>query len=130
MEDLYLVHVKKIGLNLEGEYEYELYFSEDFTRYDKHEINYRPCGLNKTKYSDYFDYSCIKIINTTIKLSLIQDNMCFGYKHAVDGIIALGFEDINDYDEYPENGRLVLKYGKKLEEIEEILSNKDIYIKE
>lgn len=130
MSDLYLVHIKKIGLNLDGEYEYELYFSDDKERYDENEINYSPCGLNNTKYSDYFDYSLIKIINTNIKLSLIQDNMCFGYKHAVDGIIALGFEDINDYDEYPENGRLVLKYGKNITEIEEILKDKDIYIKD
>lgn len=130
MEELYLVHINKIGVNLDSEYEYELYFSTNTKKYDTNEINYNPCGLYKTKYSNYLDFSLIKTINTNIKLSLIQDNMCFGYKHAVDGIMALGFEDINDYDEYPENGRLVLKYGENIKQIEKKLKDKDIYMKE
>ena len=56
--------------------------------------------------------------------------MCFGYRHAVDGIIALAYEDITDYEEYPENGRLVLKYGMTIDEVIEKLNNKDIYFKD
>lgn len=130
MENLFLVCINKIGINLDNEYEYELYFSDTIDIFDENEINYSPCGLKKINYNDYLVYQKIKIIETDIKLSLINDNMCFGYRHAIDGIIALGYEDINDYDEYPENGRLVLKYGMTIDEVIEKLNNKDIYFKD
>ena len=127
---MFLVYIHKIGTNIDNQYEYELYFSDDKNIYDENEINYSPCGLKKNKYSDYFDFKEIKTIETTINLSLIEKNMCFGYKHAVDGVIALAYEDITDYDEYPENGRLVLKYGMTIDEVIEKLNDKDIYFKD
>lgn len=127
---MFLVYIHRIGVNAENQYEYELYFSDDKNIYDENEINYSPCGLKKNKYSDYFDYKEIKIIETTINLSLIENNMCFGYRHAIDGIIALAYEDITDYEEYPENGRLVLKYGMTIDEVIEKLNDKDIYFKD
>lgn len=130
MENLFLICIHKIGINIDNKYEYEFYFTDDKTIYDEKEINYSPCGLKKIKFHDYFDFKEIKIIETDINLSLINTNMCFGYKHAIDGIIALAYEDITDYEEYPENGRLVLKYGMNLNEVEEILKNKDIYWKD
>ena len=36
----------------------------------------------------------------------------------IDGCIALAWENIDDYEEYPENGRLVFNFGEAFEDVE------------
>lgn len=85
-----------------------------------------PAGLCVNLTPNEEDYDTIKIIKTNIKLSLIQDSTCFGMQDAMDGIVAIGYEDISDYEEYPEDGRLILHYGISYDECEELLANKNI----
>ena len=61
-----------------------------------------------------------------IKLGLIQESCCFGMQDAIDGVVCLAYEDISGYEEYPEDGRLVLNYGILLEEVEEKLAQKNL----
>jgi hypothetical protein len=44
--------------------------------------------------------------------------------HVVDGILSVAFEDITDYEEYPEPYRLVFKYGETIYSVEEKLSGR------
>lgn len=41
-------------------------------------------------------------------------------------LLHCGYEDIMEYEEYPEDGRLVLHYGITYEETEMLLANKNI----
>ena len=65
-------------------------------------------------------------MKTTIEFDLIQDNRCFSFKQAMDGVVSLCFENIDDYDEYPEDGRLVFMFGEPLEEVQRKLAIKNI----
>lgn len=85
-----------------------------------------PAGLCMNLTPNEEDYDTIKTIKTNIKLALIQDSTCFGMQDAMDGIVAIGYEDISDYEEYPEDGRLILHYGITYNECEELLANKNI----
>ena len=42
----------------------------------------------------------------------------------IDGIIACAWEDISEYEEYPEPIRLVFKYGEKYEDVEDKLARR------
>ena len=45
-------------------------------------------------------------------------------QHVVNGIVAVAFEDISDYDEYPEPFRIVFKYGEDYDSVEEKLASR------
>ena len=58
-----------------------------------------------------------------IKLDLVQNNCCFGFQDCTDGIIALAWENVDDYDEYPdERGRLFFMFGETLNKVENKLA--------
>ena len=42
----------------------------------------------------------------------------------VDGIVALAWEDMSNYEEYPEPIRLVFKYGENIESVEDKLAQR------
>jgi hypothetical protein len=47
---------------------------------------------------------------------------------AVDGIIALGWENMENYDEYPEK-RLFFTFGEEFNSVEDKLYEKDLVIR-
>ena len=68
----------------------------------------------------------IHIVKMKIKLDLIQDSCCFGFQDCTDGIIALAWENMDGYDEYPEEGRIFFRFGETLNEVESKLAVKNI----
>ena len=89
-------------------------------------FNVLPCCLCDGLIPDENAYDTVKLLRTKLNLSLIQDSCCHSFQDCADGIIALAFENMDDYEEYPEDGRLVLPYGITLEETEELLANKSL----
>jgi hypothetical protein len=47
-------------------------------------------------------------------------------QHVVNGIVAVAFEDITDYDEYPEPYRIVFEYGENIDSVEEKLASRSV----
>ncbi len=68
----------------------------------------------------------IHIVKMKIKLDLIQNNCCFSISDCYDGVIALAWENMDDYDEYPEEGRIFFRFGETLEEVEDKLAIKNV----
>lgn len=118
-----LCFIRLIGKEIEEYYEYEFMFSSNLNEFKIEEDN-NPCCLSQTikPVTDVI----IHIVKTKIKLDLIQDNCCFSFEHARLGIISIAWEDISNYSEYPENGRIFFKFGETLEEVEEKLAMKNI----
>lgn len=117
-----LIYVDKIGQNIEGNYEYDLYFAENLIT--NRDWSYDTCGLQEPIKPKRYDI--IKKLVMNIPLLCLQDNMCFGMLHGVDGIVALAYEDISDYDEYPSDGRLVFSYGMYEQDVRDMLDNRGI----
>lgn len=126
MENLYLCFIKSIGKNVNNENIYELIFTDKVDTFWGENFEYMPCCLCNELIPNVNDYKLIKTINTTINLSLIQNSCCHSMQDCMDGIIALAWEDISDYDEYPENGRLILHYGITYDETQLLLAQKNI----
>ena len=61
---------------------------------------------------------------TIIPFGLAQRNSCFSMQDCVDGIIALAWEDLSTYEEYPDPIRLIFKYGEKFESVEDKLAQR------
>lgn len=59
-------------------------------------------------------------------MELIQNSTCFGYQDCIDNVVAIAYENIDNYTEYPEPFRIVLHYGDELEQVETMLAKRNI----
>lgn len=127
MKELYLIYINKIGTNHKGEHIFEFLFS-DSTNYDWDESWYESSVV--TDKNDLTpDPSFIKFVGniktSDFDLELIQNSGVFQIYNAVEGIVALGWEKLEDDGDYPEE-RLVFKFGDTLKSVEEKLYSLDL----
>lgn len=130
MENLFLAYIKKVGKNTQGLFEYEFFFTETpdiVWGEDWAEQCPSSCG---DLTPDESTYSTIKTLFTEIPFFCMQDNSCFSCQDAIDGIIALGFENISEYEEYPTPIRLVFPFGDSYENVVEKLNQRDCKFEE
>ena len=125
-ETIRLAFIKLIGEETNGEYRYEFIFTHNIDEFWCENAEYKPCCLvsDLTPIESYV--AEIRIVNTKIKLDLIQDNCCFGFQDCTDGIVSLAWENMDNYSDYPEDGRLFFRFGETFEEVEEKLAIKNL----
>ena len=66
---------------------------------------------------------------TNLKLDLVQNSDYFGMEHALDGVIALGWESYEDEYENDDEERLVFHCGDGLDNVKDKLYTRDIILK-
>ncbi len=125
-EEPKLGFIRLIGEESDGYYRYEFIFTNNINEFWGENFEYKPCCLcnGLTPDDKYIDE--IHIVKMKIKLDLIQDNCCFSFSDATDGIIAIAWENMDNYDEYPEEGRIFFMFGETLREVEDKLAVKNI----
>ena len=127
--ELKLIYINKIGTNYKGEHMFEFLFS-DSTDHDWDEEWYESSVVTDmtelTPPSEYIKQ--IGFLQTDeIDFDLVQENGTFQIYNAVEGIIALGWEKLEDEDEYEEEvERLVFKFGDHITEVEAKLLTLDL----
>ena len=122
----YLCFIRLIGEENDGYYRYEFIFTNNIDEVFGEDFNQKPaCLVNNLIVDDRYIYE-VHIVKTKIRLDLIQDNCCFSMSDCYDGIIALAWENVDDYDEYPEEGRIFFRFGETLDEVERKLAVKNI----
>jgi len=67
--------------------------------------------------------------NTNVKLELAQNSDYFSMEHALDNVIALGWETYEEENEYGEEERLVFHFNDELEKVKDKLYSRDIILK-
>ena len=115
--------IRLIGEETDGYYRYEFIFTDSIDVFWGENFEQKPCCLvnNLTPMDEYITE--IHIVKMKIKLDLVQNNCCFGFQDCTDGIIALAWENVDDYDEYPdERGRLFFMFGETLNKVENKLA--------
>ena len=131
--DRHLIYIRKIGEKLDGNIQYELYFTM--------QENLKPSSFSEeydaTPYCLNHETNMVEgirtkklYLETKVKLSLIQDNCCMSFKNCVDQVCALGYEDISEYEEYPEEGRLFFMFNELEETVTEKLKKKQLQLLE
>ena len=121
-----LVYINKIGQNWKGNYIYEFLFSDVVEDIDGEGWDSYPSSGNPEPPEGRF----IKetgLLNTTLKLDLVQESDSFAMWDAVDGIVAMAWENMEGYDEYPEK-RLFFSFGEDIESVNSKLYEKDIVL--
>ena len=123
-----LCFIRLIGEENDGYYRYEFIFTNKIDEAWGEDFNVKPaCLINNLMIDDEYIYE-IHIAKMKIKLDLIQDNCCFSVSDAMDGICAIAWENMDTYDEFPEDGRLFFKFGETLEEVENKLAIKNVLL--
>jgi hypothetical protein len=121
-----LIYVNIIGKNAEDEYVYEFYFSDEPEMAWGVDWDIKPAAICNLSVPQKMNYDVIKILKTNITLSVAQKNSCFSMQDCKDGIIPIAWENIDGYDEYPEEGRIVLAFGVELKNVEQMLNKRSL----
>jgi hypothetical protein len=122
-----LVYINRIGQNWKGNYVYEFLFSDILEDIDGDGWDSYPSLGNPEPPEDKFVKKSGSL-TTTLKLDLVKDSESFAMWDAVDGIIALAWENMEGYDDYPEK-RLFFSFGEPLSSVEDKLYEKDMVLK-
>ena len=123
---VYLCFVNLVGQEEDGNYRYEFIFTDNPDEVWGDDFEYKPCSIvNGLMVAEEYKTET-HIVKTKIQFYLIQNSGCFGMQDCMDGVVSLCFENIDDYDEYPEDGRLVFMFGEPLEEVQRKLALKNI----
>lgn len=130
MENEYLCFIKYIGQDLDDNNIYDFLFTDDIDNFWGENFEYKPAGLCNELIPDKNTYNIVKTLKTNIKLDLAQESTCLGYQDCIDSIIAVAWENLDNYEEYPEPIRLVFHYGDNLEDVEIQLSKRNLLLEE
>ena len=125
-EKVYLCFIRLIGEESDGYNRYEFIFTNNIDEVWGEDFDQKPAALcNDLMVGDEY-ITEIHIVKTKIKLDLIQDNCCFSVSDSYDGIVCIAYENIDNYENFPSDGRLFFKFGESFDEVESKLAMKNI----
>jgi hypothetical protein len=126
MDELFLVYINYVGKDYKGNMLYEFIFSDSPDNVDGDDWDTFPAsGRPEPPYDNFIKK--VGRLESELPLDVIQNSDTFAVWDAVDGVIALGWENINAYDAYPEK-RLCFRFGESLKEVEAKLYEKDLIL--
>jgi hypothetical protein len=130
MDGMKLIYVNGFGnSNWESKNVYEFIFTDEESVSEIETLsedwgwNIHPASGNP----EVPDPKFIRVIGrltTNLKFDLIQNSETFSVWDGVDGVVAIAFENLDDYDEYPEQ-RTFFKYGDDMQSVIDKLYSKD-----
>ena len=131
-KDTVLVFVKPICRNTDQTYEYDLFFSDtpDIVWGVDWECNTPGLVASDEITPDSTTYNKVVRIKLPFPLKTVQETYCYSMEYAIARIIALSWIDIENMEEYPEKGRMVLYFGDTFEHVQGVLSEFGIFIKD
>lgn len=127
-----LIFVKPICRNTDQTYEYDLFFSDtpDIVWGVDWEVNTPGLVSTDEITPDPTTYNKVVRIKVPYPLKTVQETYCYSMEYAIARIIALSWIDIENMEEYPEKGRMVLYFGDTFEHVRGVLSEFGIFIKD
>lgn len=126
MSELFLIYINMVGKDYRGNLLYEFIFSDTLDNVDGEEWDTYPASGRPEPPNDQF-IKKVGRLESEMKLDVIQNSDTFAVWDAVDGVIALAWENINAYDSYPEK-RLCFKFGEPIQEVEAKLYENDLIL--
>jgi|TARA_R110000803_G_scaffold200220_5_gene264500 hypothetical protein len=122
-----LIYINKIGQDWKGNFVYEFLFSDaKLEDIDGEGWDSYPSSGNPDAPEGFIKETASLLCK--LKLDLVQESDSFGMFDAVDGVIAMAWENMEGYDEYPE-GRLHFAFGEDKQSVEDKLYEKDMVLK-
>lgn len=123
-KSLKLVFVSPVVENKKtGNYVYKFYYSEnpDVVWGSSWDYNNPSVADEEDIFPQESSYSKTEDVQSDYKLGLAMKNACYPLLYCTYGILALAWIDIEGLENYPENGRGVVKFGMEYEEVKKII---------
>jgi hypothetical protein len=123
---LKVIYVLYVGKNSDNENIYHLLITIDSElTWGEGWENKPACVMRSlTPEDDMYEY--VAEVKTEVLLDLAQDNCCYSMQDCRDKVIALASENLEEAEEYPEEGRIVIHFGDLIEDVEKMLARRDI----
>ena len=126
MKDYFLIYVNMVGKNYENKFIYEFIFSNSIENIDGNDWDtFTASGRPEPPHNTFIKK--VGKLESELKLDVIQNSDTFAVWDAVDGVIALAWENINSYESYPDN-RINFRFGEDIKSVEEKLYEKDLIL--
>lgn len=126
MNELFLIYVNFVGKDYKGNLLYEFIFSDTTKDIDGESWDVFPASGRPEPPHDSF-IKKVGRLESELNLDVIQNSDTFAVWDAMDGLIALAWENINSYESYPEY-RICFKFGDKIKDVETRLYEKDLIL--
>lgn len=127
MDRLFLIYVNVVGKNYQGNYLYEFIFSDTIENIDGEEWDTIPAsGRPQAPHNKFIKR--VGRLETDLNLDVVQNSDTFAVWDAVDGVIALAWENTDEYETYPDK-RICFRFGDPIKDVEEKLYEKDLILK-
>ncbi len=127
---MYLIYINRIGTTFKGEHIFEFLFS-DSVDWDWDDSWYESSVMTETRELSP-DENIIKSVGTLktnlFNMELVQEDGVRDIYNAVEGIIALGWEKLEEDEELVEKRR-VFKFGDTKESVDDQLYEYDLVLK-
>ncbi len=127
-EDLFLIYVNNLGVNFMGKNILEFIFSNELNNIDGEDWDAIPASSRpRPPYENFIKK--IGTLECEIDFEFIQDSTCFSVWDSMDGVVAIAYEDLSNYETYPDN-RLVFNFGETIQSITSKLYERDLILVE
>lgn len=126
MEKLFLIYVNYVGKDYRGNHLYEFIFSDSTQNIDGEDWDTFPAS-NRPQPPHEIHIKKVGRLESELRLDVVQGSDTFAVWDAIDGVIALAWENINDYDTYPEY-RMCFKFGDTMKQVVDNLYAKDLVL--
>jgi hypothetical protein len=130
MEDKFLCFINYVGKEIDDFYIYNFFFTteEKLEGFWGEGFNERPACIMHDLLPDNDGYDDVVTVKLPFALKLATESNSFSFQDAMDKIIALCYRPLDDLEEYPENGRMVLHYGDTYDKVEYVLGMNKVFI--
>lgn len=124
-KNLSLIFVNRLGDNWKKQNVYEFIFSDhtNLEEVDGENWDLYPSEGKAMPPNEEF-VTKIGNLETSVELSLVQESDTFSIWDAIDGVVALAWEDLADYNYYPDP-RYCFRFGDNIQNVEDILYERD-----
>jgi len=124
-----LLFINELGPNYKNENIYEFIFGNETEELWGDEWDARPAHGKPGPPELQYIESVGVLNNTKLSLDLVQNSDYFNMEHALDNVIALGWETYEDDYDNGEEERLVFHFGEELQKVKDKLYSRDIILK-
>lgn len=125
---MYLIYINVLNRDWEGYNLYEFIFSDtkESEKIEGEDWNIIPASNNPTPPSTE-NVKEVGSLRTEVEIETVQQSSIFSMYDAIDGVIAIGWEKIEDLEVYPDP-RLIFNYGEGIEDVKNKLYARDLIL--
>ena len=124
-----LLFINELGPNYKNENIYEFIFGSETNELWGEDWDATPANGKPGPPELIYIKKVGVLNNTNVKLELAQNSDYFNMEHALDNVIALGWETYEEENENGEEERLVFHFNDELEKVKDKLYSRDIILK-